>query len=224
MQNLFNSKKLGEKDYDELNNKIDNTPDKAREIHINEEEKLIEPFEKSLFELIKIYKNIQPLLTVNSASFLKRTFVKEIPRPKSWYARYSMSGKIGSGAGGHLTIFLFRRRVKKVFDDIITTSYICLNYEQNPAKINNIKEVIEKVASAQRNINAMTKRDAPNKTDLLLKIIPIALTLIAPGILTTYFTPIVLSMPSISMDLPILFYIAELIYVILLFFVIKYVH
>jgi hypothetical protein len=104
------------------------------------------------------------------------------------------------GRGGYLAIVLFRRRVNIIFDSIYFTCHLYLKNEKDPQKIRAIQDIISKVTGSQEVLIGSKKEERSKKIDLVLRIVPIIFTILAPTILITIFTSIATSLLNIPIE------------------------
>ena len=70
--------------------------------------------------------------------------------------------------GGSLAILLFRKRVKKIFSDILNTCYFYMTYEKDREKTKVAKEIIE-IINKNEPVFWVRKKGKSEKLDFVLK-------------------------------------------------------
>lgn len=245
VMNLFKQGRITEEQYELLTNRIARNIEK---IESDKEKKELHPnaLLNAVKELTSAYSSVLQLLYIDIASVLTRTatnsskntkFSRVLKSERLTTAFYKYSGKtpierhsfftwnawssrklFDAGKGGFFAVFLFRRRIRKVFDSILSTCNFLLQYEKEPETVTTIRNVIDHITCSQKSLLGSEKEARSKQIDLVFRIIPIILTVITPPIITTYFAPLATVSFFSFENLLYLFYI---IYFILLFFIIR---
>lgn len=158
------------------------------------DEKLSNSFLDSVRELIATYNDTYPLLGVDFSDTLSNTRKFSFTEKQSKENILSfISGAEGrlfrlrlpSGRGGYISIFLFKRRIKKMFSAILTTCYLFINYEKDKEQTRIALEVIKLIKKNEK--IASRKMDKSVTIDFALRLTPIIISIIASSVITGYF-------------------------------------
>ncbi len=224
LTHLFKKGKIKQKYYEMIINKILEKSEKIKRTDTESKEEPLDSFARALSELITLYENISPLTTLDFSSILKKTtkstkmntylkgtfksffvvsYGKSTSIPFADLVPYLIKRKeivtAISDRGGYLSSLLFKRRIRKVLNTLIASCHIALSHERDPKKVQTIQGIIKKIVSSKEILLTSTGQGF-NKIDLVLRLIPIILSFFAPTILTTLFSPLVVSLPSIPLE------------------------
>jgi hypothetical protein len=132
------------------------------------------------------------------------------------------------GRGGFFAAFLFKRHIRKICDDILSTFYFYLQYEKDPKKVEMTHKIVEDLSRNRDLLLGKRKQEQPKKITLVKDILPIIVAVATPSFLTSYIVPITVQIAESFKAQPqdvfmVIFILIQVIYIIALFFYSQYV-
>jgi len=217
---LFKKGRMNPRRYEIIMSTILQSIEKIKRSNIEGEEPL-KSLATTICELVIIYNDISHLLICDITNVLVKTaqntskdiYLKRLLKDPVIHLRRTISFISGTrplpfkrhayyspGRGGYLAILLFRRRVNIIFNNINSTCHLYLRYEKDPQKISVIQDIISKVINSQQVLMGSKKEESSKKIDLVLRIIPIIFTIIAPTILITLINQLASSLSNVPIE------------------------
>lgn len=205
--------KILEKHYEILNNKILQIKDTLKSKG-EKNQGIFHFFEYTVNQLLSEYQNILPLLYTDISNVLittaentnKKINLKENLKPKfihflmKYWKVYGgiipikktnlligLDVAYRPGKGGYFPVLLFKRRMRNILKILLSSCYFSLKYEKNHQ--DDIQKVIDKIHSFEEKIFGKEKEKVSPRFDVILRIIPIIVTIITSSILANLLIP-----------------------------------
>jgi hypothetical protein len=176
--------KINYSDYEVIVNKILNLLDKIR-FAASYDKKSLYSLLESIQELVTVYDSTYSLIGVNMRDVFKKTLNFSLGEKESEKNLLLFEAFGGGGRGGYSAIFLFRRHIKKIFSIVLTTCYIYMTNEKDEQQRSILQEIIKTIKDNEQKFIGK-KLEKSQIYDLLLRLTPIILTVIASGVITGY--------------------------------------